>query len=109
MKGGNRDTNVQMTIAPKSIVLLETKWATNWAKEEPGHKVKNRDTEYSFPKLATISPVKNWITSMITFPPVDNEQPWAWQRKATHPSSLAANLSCYKHTFSTLKTSVGLL
>ena len=85
------------------------KWATNWAKEEPGHKVKNRDTEYSFPKLATISPVKNWITPMITFPPVDNEQPWAWQRKATHPSSLAANLSCYKHTFSTLKTSVSVL
>lgn len=91
------------------LSFWKQKWATNWAKEEPGHKVKNRDTEYSFPKLATISPVKNWITSMITFPPVDNEQPWAWQRKATHPSSLAANLSCYKHTFSTLKTSVGLL
>ena len=46
-----------ISIAPKSIVPWKQKWATNWAKEERGQKV-DRDSEYSFPKLAAISPVK---------------------------------------------------
>ena len=54
MKEGN--AKGPRIVAPKSMVLLE-KWATNWAKAEQGQKVKT--WEYSFPKLATISPVKS--------------------------------------------------
>lgn len=57
-------------LLPQNRLSFQThKWATNWAKEEPGQKMKNRDSEYSFPKLATISPVKTgslqWLPSLV--------------------------------------------
>lgn len=67
MKKGNLDgvCKVGTFLKKEKLVLPQNrfffwkqKWATNWAKEEQGQKVKNRDTEYSFPKLATINPVK---------------------------------------------------
>lgn len=43
---------------------------------------------------------------MITLARVDNEQPRAWQRKATCLASSAPNLPTTKHSFFDLKTSV---
>lgn len=76
---------IRYRLPPKSIVLLEQKkkkkWAKNWAKEEPGQK--SKEQSFQSPNWPQSAPFKKWITPMITFPGVDNEQPWAWQRKAT--------------------------
>lgn len=50
------------------------------------------------PQIGHNQPRLNWITSMITFPDVDNEQPWARQRKAASPAA-SSQAPHYKHTF----------
>lgn len=44
---------------------------------------------------------------MITFPHVGNEQPWAWQRKATHPSALVPTRPATNTLFPPLKHQSG--
>lgn len=74
--------------------------------------MKNRHTAYSFPKLATISPVKTgslqWLPSLVLI--MNSLGHGKEKQHVPAPLPLIGSQpSCYKHTFSTLKTSISLL